>query len=383
MPTHIRLAGALLVLTLGFCAGARADDPVYAGKKATEWIATIQSDTSARQRALAATALGKILADNPTYKDALKNLGRSLRVDSSTAVRAQCALAIAGLRPEAAAEISSEIVEQLKEEKEARVRKELAVAMARFPDIAKRTVEPLTAVLKDADPAARIAAADALAKVGPDAKTAAPELLRLLDDTNKPVRVAAIFALGRVAPENPSFVAAALIKRYGEEKDAELRREVVVSLKLLGEMSESVVAALAAALSDADADTQAAAAVALGSFGSAAKPAADALLKLATEGTHKGLRVDAVRAFGSALGPGLKDRLKDIVRVMETDRDFEVRIAAVEELGALGTSIKDNVEAMTALRKRLSDPQVKVREAAAAAIRRVDKKPEKPADKKP
>jgi HEAT repeat protein len=317
------------------------------------------------------------------YKDALKNLGRSLRVDSSAAVRVQCATIIAGLKPEAAQQIQSELVEQLKEEKEPRVRKEIAIAISRFPDIVVRAVVPLTTVLKDTDPGTRAAAADALAKAGPNAKDAAPELLSILNDSDKAVRSAAIFALGRISPDNPSFVAAALIKRFGEEKEAELRREVIVSLKVLGEKSGPVVAAMTQALADPDADTQTAATVALGTFGTAAKPAADALLKLATEGKDKGQRIDAIRAFGSALGPGLKDRLKDVIRVMEADADFEVRLAAVEEIGALGPQIKDDKETMAALRKRLSDPQVKVREAAASAIRRVEKKPEKASGKKP
>ena len=107
------------------------------------------------------------------------------------------------------------------------------------------------------------------------------------------------------------------------------------------------------------------------------------LLKLATDSKDKGLRIDAVRAFGSALGPDLKARLKDVIRIMENDAEFEVRLAALEEIAALGTELKEDKDTIAALRKRQSDPQVKVREAAAVAIRRIEKKPEKPADKKP
>jgi HEAT repeat protein len=106
------------------------------------------------------------------------------------------------------------------------------------------------------------------------------------------------------------------------------------------------------------------------------------LLKIADEAKDKGIRIDAVRAFGSALGPDLKSRLGDLIRVLEKEPEFEVRVAIVEEIGALGPEIKDDKEAMTALRKRLSDPQVKVREAAALAIKRIEKKPEKPSEKK-
>ncbi|MDB5310997.1 MAG: hypothetical protein JWO38_5199 [Gemmataceae bacterium] len=378
-----RLVGVSLVLSLSSSFAAPPDeDPVYEGKKASEWVNTIQNDTSARKRALAAAALGKVWTSH-RYKDSVVNLGRSLRLDTSAAVRVQCAIVIGGLKPDDVRQIETDLIDTLKTEKESRVRKEIATALGRFPDVAKKAVAPLTAVLKDADPAVRTAAADALAKAGTEAKGAAPELVPLLDDPDMAVRQAAVFALGRIAPENVSFVAAALIKRFGAETEVEIRREMIVSLKLLGDKSEPVVAALAAALTDPDDETKAAAAATLGTFGPAAKAAADALLKLALEGKETGLRVDAVRAYGSVLGPDLKDRLKDMIRVMEADPEFEVRLAAVEELGALGPQLKDDKDAMAALRKRLSDPQVKVREAAAVAIRRVEKKQEKASGKKP
>jgi HEAT repeat protein len=327
-------------------------------------------------------ALGSAWSEHQ-FKDGLRNVGRSLRTDTSAAVRAQAATTIAGFKPDAVREIENELIKALEAEKDLRVRKELAVAIGRFPEVANKAVEQLGGALKDADPATRVAAADALAKAGADAKAAAPELLRVIDDSDRAARLAAIFALGRVAPDNPSFVAAALIKRFGEEKEAELRRELLVSLKLLGEKSESVVTALVAAIADPDDETRSVAIRTLGTFGADARPAADALLKVATGTADKNTRVDALRAFGSALGPALKDRVKDLIRVLETDPDFEVRVVAVEEIGALGNDLKDDKETITALRKRLSDPQVKVRESAAAAIRRIERKADKPPEKKP
>ena len=383
MFVTVRVVGfASFALACGLATARQNEDPVYDGKKAAAWVEILVNDPSARQRAVAATALGELRTKH-RIKDLHKDLGRSLRVDSSVAVRVQCATVIGGLKPEDVKEIESELVEAIKAEKESRVRKELAIVMGRNPETAKRAVEALIGVLKDTDPAARAAAADALAKVGPDAKEAATGLLPLIDDADKAVRQAAIFALGRITPDNPSFVAAALLKRFGVEKDAELRRDIVVSLKLIGDKSEPTIAALAAALADPEDEVKAAVAGCLGSFGTAAKPAVEALLKLATESKDKGLRIDAVRAFGSALGPDLKGRLKDVIHIMEMDVDFEVRLAAVEELATLGMQLKDDKDAMAALRKRLSDQQVKVREAAAAAIRRIEKKPEKPPEKKP
>jgi len=378
----IRFAGIALLIAGNLSSARQDDEPKYDGKKPSVWIDILQNDASARKRALAATALGELRTKH-RIKDLHKDLGRSLRVDSSSAVRTQCAIVIAGLKPEDVKEIESEIVESLKEEKSSRVRKELAILLGRYPGIAKRSVAGLTSVLKDSDASARAAAADALGKIGTDAREAANGLLPLVEDSDKAVRQAAIFALGRISPDNPSFAAAALIKRLGDEKDADLRREIVVSLKLIGDKSETTVNALAGALADPDAEVQAAAVVALGNFGPAAKPAGEAILKLATQAKEKGLRIDAVRAFGSALGPALKERLKDMIAIMENDADFEVRLAAVEEIGALGPALANDTITLAALRKRTSDPQVKVREGAAAAIRRIEKKPEKTPAKKP
>ena len=382
-----RLLVLLGVLACNSTAGARPDeDPIFDGKKPAVWSEILREDASARKRSLAASALGELRLKYPASEEVkvlFKDLGRSLRVDSSAAVRVQCVTVIARLKLEDVKALESEIIEALKAEKESRVRKELAVLLARFPEIAKRAVGPLGTVLKDADPTARAAAADALAKLGPDAKDAVTDLLPLLDDADKLARHAGICALGRIVPENASFVAAALIKRYGEEKEADLRRDIILSLKLIGDRSDSTIAALAKALTDPEDEVKAAAANCLGSFGTAAKPAIEPLLKLATESKDKGLRIDALRAFGSALGSGLKERLPVMIRIMESDVDFEVRLAAVEEIAALGIELKDDKDTLTALRKRQSDPQVKVREAAAAAIRRIEKKPEKPVEKKP
>lgn len=372
---------ALLALALTEpSARAADDDPEYDGTKASAWVDTLRNDTSARKRATAAVALGRLWTEH-RYKDALPTLGRALRLDASTAVRAQAAVVVGRLKPEDARALETDVVDALKGEKESRVRREIAAALTRLPELAKRATSPLADVLKDPDPGARAAAAEALGVAGAAAKEAAPDLLPLLTDAEKPVRLAAVVALGRVAPDDPAAVGGPLAKRLAAEKDADLRRELVTSLGLLGDRSEAVVGALAGVLADPDEELRQRTARVLGTFGTAGKPAADALLKVAGNVKEKkGLRVDAVRAFGSALGPDLRGRAKDLIAVLEKDPDFEVRIAIVEELAALGHDVKDDKETVAALRRRMSDPQVKVREAAAQAIERINRPPKKPAD---
>jgi hypothetical protein len=54
----------------------------------------------------------------------------------------------------------------------------------------------------------------------------------------------------------------------------------------------------------------------------------------------------------------------------------------VEEIGALGNELRTDAETLKVLRTRLSDPHVKVREALAIAIRKIEKKPDPKEPKK-
>ncbi len=395
-PVAARFAGALalLALAVGF---TRADDndPDYEGMKLSKWIEIVQNDSSARKRALAVDALGKIWVAHK-HKDTLPNVGRSLRVDPSAAVRAQAAIVIAGLRPDDIKYVSKDLVDSLGTEKESRVRKEIILAMIKFPEACALGIEQLVTVLKDPDNAVKIAAAEAIALAGTQAKTmaksAAPGLEPLLKSDDKAVRMAAVYALGRIQPEGASTIAETMAGMLGTEKDADMKRELVTSLGLLSEKSAAVLKALTTALFDPDDDVRRRSARVLGIFGTEAASTADDLLKVVTTDKLKDIRVDAVRAFGSSLGAtGVKARLKDLRPLLDPAKepDYEVRLALVEEIGALGwehlgvdlmsqdKALKDAAtETIVALRGRLADPQVKVREAAGIAIRKIEKKPE-------
>jgi HEAT repeat protein len=369
---------ALALLLVTSAALARQDaDPEHDGKKASAWVATLQNDSSARQRSLAVVALGKLWNEH-RFKDSLSMIGRSLRLDTSVAVRTQCAATLGALKPEDAKHAAPDLIETLKVEKEPRVRKEIVVALGRYPNVAKQALAPLTITLKDPDATIRAAAATALAQVGAEAKTAAPDLIKLLDDSDKVARQAAIFAVGRISPDDSATAASALVKLLGGEKDAELRREAIVSLGLLGERTPNVVTAIAAWLADPDDETRRTAARTLNTFGAAAGSAADAMLKLAKEDKDKTLRLDGVRGYCSAHGPALKNHVGNLLPLMKADPEFEVRLAIVEELAALGNELKDDKAVLEALQVRRSDPQVKVREAATTAIRRITQKPTPP-----
>ncbi len=395
-----RAVGLCALAALATGAARAEDDPVYEGKTFSQWVGVTQDEkATVRQRALAVEALGKLWITDPKTK-AIEHVAVALRTDKSAAVRAQAAIVLAGLREKDMETYGAKpLIDVLKTEPESRVRKEIIAAMTRYPAVCAAGAGSLAVALKDPEPGVRAAAAEALALAGPTAKSTAPDLIPLLKDAEKPVRTAAVYALGRVAPEGAGTVAETMAAMLGTEKDLDIRRELLASIGLLAEKSGAVVRALTAALADKEDDVRRAAVRTLGAFGTASAPAADELLKMAMTDATKDIRVDAVRAFGSALGPtGVKARLKEFRALLDPvkEPDYEVRLALIDEIAALGyehlgidlISTDEAVktlakETISVLRLRLADPQVLVRKAAEVAIRKIEKKPEPKKDPDP
>lgn len=380
----LSVAGTLSVSVAWSQSADDPKDPVVDGKKGSQWVDIVQNSPSARARALAVEALAKLWRDQ-LYEPALPNIGRALRVDPSAAVRAQAAIALSGLRPAElkvlprnllvlAENARKDLILAMGSEKESRVRREIAVALGRDPNLVKAALAELTAALKDPAPATIVAVADAIAQAGPDGRSAAAGLVPLLEHPDTTVRRAAVMALGRISPEGAAALAEVMAKMLTGETDPDLRAELLTSLGLLGERPAPVVAAVAVAATDPDDDLRRRAVRVLGSFGTAARTTADTLLKAAATDPHKDIRVDAVHGFGSVLGPeGLRSRLRDLLRLLN-DPEHEVRIAVLDEIGALGPDLKDDLETLKAVRSRLSDPHLKVREAAALTLRKITEK---------
>ncbi len=366
------------------------DDPEVDGKKASVWIETITKDESARKRALAVEALSKIWTEKH-HELSLFHIGRALRLDTSAAVRVQAAQAIGSIREleiryliEKQESLGvKDLVDAMGSEKESRVRKEIAKAIGRFPIVAKRAVVELTGALKDSDAGTRAAVAEALGLTGSDGKSAAAGLAPLLEDEDKTVRRAAVISLGRITPEGAATIADTMAKMLATEKDVDMRIELVTSIGLLGEKSQSVVAALTTLLTAPEDELRRRVVRTLGNFGTAAGSAADALYKIASTDKLKDIRVDAVRGFGSAIGPaGVKSRVKDLLALL-MDPEYEVRLAVVEEIGSLGNDLMQDQETIKALRVRLSDSHLKVRDAVKIALAKIEKKAEPKKDPEP
>lgn len=373
---------ALLLLLLPCSSRIAAEEPSFSGRKLSEWQTMLKEDPTPRKRRAAVVALGQIGADNrEVLPIVLVAVGKALRADASPAVREQAALVLGQQRvDEKTAGILPDLVEALRIEKEPTVRRELAVAVGRYGAYAKQAVGPLAPFLKDADPLVRAAAADALGRIGPAAGTAVADVLPLLKDADAAVRHAAVFALGRIDPDEKAAPAAALLAVLKADPDPAMRREAVVSLGFLGERSSDIVLAVAATLADQNADLRATAALTLGRFGSTARAAEPLLMKAIQSDPDKAVRLNAVRTMFASYGENAANLIPAFAERLAKDPDFEVRVAIAEEFGGLGPAGK---AALTLLRAAQRDPQIKVREAAAAAIKRIEAPPPKPKPEQP
>lgn len=387
----MRHASALLVaavLTAG-TAPAADDNPEFNGKKLTEWNAMLRENASARLRKVAVVAMSQIATDHPTQtkmvKEIVTTLGKAVRNDGAAGVRAEAAKALGKAAPQLlddrAADVGSVVIdlsEGLRLEKETEVRLETAVALGRYGKQAKAAVQSLAGVLADADPRVKAAAATTLGRVGPDAKSALDDLLPLLSHADLGVRKAAAFAVGRVEPDDVTKPSQALVPMVKAEKDADLRREVVTSLGLLGDKNQEVVAAVAAALTDENVDVRRQAAQSLAKFFVGAKAADKQLLAAFKADADKLVRAYSLHAVCVAYGedvaaliPHLTERL-DAATKATFEKEPEVRIAICDELGAMGPAA---TAAVPAIRLAMKDPETKVRDAATAAMKKVLSKP--------
>jgi len=372
---------ALALLAFGARAGFAADtNPEYNGKKLSEWEDMLRMEQNARLRRVALISMGQIASDNALDSALVKKImlavGRALKMDNTASVRRQAAEVVNAMavkllddfKNSDTASVILDLSENLRVEKDTEVRREVAVALGRFGDKSKGAAPTLADVLTDKDPATRAAAADALGRIGVGAGASADALILLLKDTDKGVRAAAIFALGRIDPEEPAKVSTALVPLVKSEPDVELRRAVVASLGILADRSPATVLGTAAGLQDADVDVRRQAAIALAKFTGGGKLVEKELKKAFEEDKDKQVRGAALRALCVGFGADAKLLIPAIVARLKVEPEFDVRIAIIEELSALGADGKD---ALPALREAQKDPQTKVREAATGAIKRI------------
>ena len=368
----------LLLATVALAASpGHADEPTFNDRPLSDWLTMLKEDPTPRKRRAAVVALGEIAAATKSeFVTAISAVGRALQNDASPLVRQQAATVIGQQKVDDAAVVLSDLTTAVRVEKVPSVRREVAVTLGRFGKLAKQAAPALTEALSDKDVGVKAAVAEALGRVGPEARTAVPELLKLAATADKPLRLAVTFALGRTDADDKLQVAAALVETLKSAGEVALRREAITSLGLLGESQGGVVAALATQLADPEAEHRALTIEALGKLGPAVRGVEAELLTLFRTDPDKGVRRVSIRALSQGLTTEAGRLIPALTERLQSDPEFEVRVAIAQELGGLGASGQG---AIPYLRAAQRDPQIRVREAATAAIKQLERAKSKPA----
>jgi beta-lactamase regulating signal transducer with metallopeptidase domain/HEAT repeat protein len=180
-------------------------------------------------------------------------------------------------------------------------------------------VPPLAAALEDPDPEVRRRAASALRVYGEKATQAAPGLAKLLDDPEGGIALEAAWTLAEVAP---------------------------------GAAPERATTRLVAGLDEEDEHRRAMSARALGRLGPAARSAVQRLLAIA-ESQGEDQAPDSVRGWAAvalaAIDPEAATvnlALRALTQAIKYRGDSDLRLAALDALGALGPLAKSAVPAL-------------------------------------
>ncbi|HKA07016.1 MAG TPA: HEAT repeat domain-containing protein [Gemmataceae bacterium] len=349
------------------------DDPMVAGKKKSEWLKIIVEDKSPRQREAAVVAFMLLPNRDRKVIDAVREalLGDKAERVRVKALDAAALFILTELRepPGLVEAIGKALVNDSAEEVRLKALDTIKGALKK-DEQQKKIVPYLSDSMKgDQVAAVRAAIAEALGRVGDEARGAILRLIPMLKDEDAGVRLAAAFALGRIGPEAATAVPD-LAQTLATDTDALVRKEAARAFALLGYDAKAGIPALVKALrEDKSEEVRQQTALALGKMrGEDLSEFAPAMVEVIKNDKDKNVRIFLVHSLGNSLGDGLRAYVKELADQLIKDPEGDVRLTIVQELGALGPAAK---EALPALKRALTDVQLSVRDAAKAAVKKV------------
>ena len=220
VPKHFKAVAALLILgMLTHALMAFQEEPVFQGKKFSEWEAMLKVDSnysklsdaekekSARSRRAGLIALE--LMANSLDKRILPSMVLVLKNDPEEKLRETAALSLTRValkmsektKSSSTRQYAAEVLkESLEKDKSIRVKEIAASSLGKMVPESAPAIPALILAMKQKDTGLRVAAVDALRRLGPEAKDAAPDLRALASDSTADIisKSFAFLALGNL-----------------------------------------------------------------------------------------------------------------------------------------------------------------------------------------
>lgn len=384
LPRSLFAVLLLTLLALSSSLRAEDDDPVYRGKKLSEWVDRLQKGKNVDDRRV---GLLVIEAIGPRKsRKVVAALLAAVRENSEDKIRAGAAGALGRIGGKARPEddipldkIRDALAAALRSDKAANVREASAKALGNMKEKARGAVDVLALSLKDPHAGTRTASAEALRKLGKDALGALAELQTALKDAKleRLTRVRSALALGRLGSPDALPAVPALKEVLANAKnDAEVRKACAQALGELGKEAAEAAPTLGLVMTAKDSDSQLrrACAESLDQMGSDARPALAALRTALKDDDQfvRSLCLHSISRMGKELGDERKAVIVGVLTCMD-DNVLEVRVTAIEALGNLGAEgLGDQAKAVVnRLTEAARDPQKVVAEAAKVALKKL------------
>ncbi len=394
VPKHFKAVAALLILgMLTHALMAFQEEPVFQGKKFSEWEAMLKVDSnysklsdaekekSARSRRAGLIALE--LMANSLDKRILPSMVLVLKNDPEDKLRETAALSLTRValkmsektKSSSTRQYAAEVLkESLEKDKSIRVKEIAASSLGKMVPESAPAIPALILAMKQKDTGLRVAAVDALRRLGPEAKDAAPDLRALASDSTADIisKSFAFLALGNL--KDVAAIPVLLQTVQDAKMPLELRLPAANAISMMGGESGGVIAEKLGLLlieEGTPKDLKIALSITLDSQESFAYPAWKSMVP-ALKDRDAAVRSIILHCLGS-IGAKLQKDFKVVQAAVlgcVNDSALEVRLAAVETLGRWGPELSDD-EVVKKVESLTKDTAKEMRETAATVLKRL------------
>lgn len=394
VPKHFKAVAALLILgMLTHALMAFQEEPVFQGKKFSEWEAMLKVDSnysklsdaekekSSRSRRAGLIAL-ELMASS-LDKRILPSMVLVLKNDPEEKLRETAALSLTRValkmsektKSPSTRQYAAEVLkESLEKDKSIRVKEIAASSLGKMVPESAPAIPALILAMKQKDTGLRVAAVDALRRLGPEAKDAAPDLRALASDSTADIisKSFAFLALGNL--KDGAAIPVLLQTVQDAKMPLELRLPAANAISMMGGEAGGAFAEKLGLLlieEGTPKDLKIALSITLDSQESFAYPAWKSMVP-ALKDRDAAVRSIILHCLGN-IGVKLQKDFKVVQAAVlgcVNDSALEVRLAAVETLGRWGPELSDD-EVVKKVESLTKDTAKEMRETAATVLKRL------------